>query len=467
MEHGRNRNEPGVPDEVSRAQLADDLIRRFGATMRSVQLYSPGHPLVARNVESLAETLRALHAVEPCVAIGLIESEIIVADIPLPRASEVLGDLFRRLEKSGVERIAIEKGVSSEELLEFARRIASMERMPVARQGDGLSTSHIRVGRIQAEEPGNSASDNASIRKLYDEAVSMANLIWEATRLEGGPDPATARAMVDGLAQAVVQHRTALVALTALRDYDNYTFTHMVNVSILTMAQARSLGADGSLLREFGLAALMHDIGKVRTPMEILNKPDRLDQDEYTIMKRHTIDGAEILRRTPEIPALAPVVAFEHHLRLDGTGYPEGVRRAALNLGTMLCSIADVYDAMRSQRKYQGAFPSDRVLAVLHRNDGQHFDQNLVRRFVQLMGIYPVGNLVRLNTDEIAVVMQVHAPDPYRPKVRIVIGRNGRRLELPVDVNLWEARTHAEVPHTISAPVDPSDFGLDPLSLMN
>ena len=201
--------------------------------------------------------------------------------------------------------------------------------------------------------------------------------------------------MIDGLAQAVAQNRTALLALTTLKNYDNYTFTHMVNVSILTMGQARTLGIDGPLLREFGLAALMHDIGKVRTPLEILHKPDKLSDAEFAIMKRHVVEGAEILRATRDIPALAPVVAFEHHLRLDGSGYPDGVRRPSLNLGTMLCSISDVYDAMRSQRAYQGAFPTDRILQVLKRNDGLQFDQNLVRRFVQLVGIYPAGNLVR------------------------------------------------------------------------
>ena len=114
------------------------------------------------------------------------------------------------------------------------------------------------------------------------------------------------------------------------------------------------MAIDGALLREFGLAALMHDIGKVRTPIEILTKPDKLTDAEFAIMRMHVVDGAEILRRTPEMPPLAPVVAFEHHLRLDGTGYPVGVNRTALNLGTMLCSIADVYDAMRSQRGVPG-----------------------------------------------------------------------------------------------------------------
>jgi putative nucleotidyltransferase with HDIG domain len=232
------------------------------------------------------------------------------------------------------------------------------------------------------------------------------------------------------------------------------------------MGQARALGIEGRLLREFGLSALMHDIGKVRTPKDILNKPDKLTDDEFVVMRRHTVDGAEILRRTREMPILAPVVAFEHHLRLDGTGYPAGVRRSALNLGTMLCSIADVYDAMRSQRAYQKAFPSDRVLAVLKRSDRAQFDQHLVRRFVQLLGIYPPGNLVKISSGEIAVVTAVHAPDPYRPRVRVIFGKDGTRLDLPYDRNLWEAPDDGQPPYTVIAPLEPDDFGIDPLNFM-
>jgi HD-GYP domain-containing protein (c-di-GMP phosphodiesterase class II) len=183
-------------------------------------------------------------------------------------------------------------------------------------------------------------------------------------------------------------------------------------------------------------------------------------------MKRHTVDGAEILRETPDIPTLAPVVAFEHHLRLDGSGYPHGVKRPTLNLGTMLCGIADVYDAMRSQRRYQQAFPTDRILEVLKRSDGQQFDQHLVRRFSQLVGIYPVGNLVRLNTGEIAVVRKVYAPDPFRPQVRILFDRAGTRVELPYDLNLWEVEPQEGRPSSVAKPVDPADYQIDPLTLM-
>jgi hypothetical protein len=151
---------------------------------------------------------------------------------------------------------------------------------------------------------------------------------------------------------------------------------------------------------------------------------------------------------------------------MDGSGYPDGVKRGTLNVGTMLCSIADVYDAMRSQRKYQQSFPTDRILAVLKRNDGTQFDQHLVRRFSQLVGIYPAGNLVKLNTGEVGVVLKVHGPDPYRPQVRLVFAADGRRLDLPVDVNLWEASEDPARPSAVVAPLDPADYNVDPLALM-
>jgi len=312
------------------------------------------------------------------------------------------------------------------------------------------------------------ASDIAAIRQMYSSAVAAAEIAWETAEVEGMPDAPAALETVEGLAEAVTQNRTALMALTAMRNYDNYTFTHMVNVSILAMAQARALGIDGRLLREFGMSALMHDIGKVRTPKSILNKPDKLTDDEFVIMRRHVVDGAEILRRTPEMPILAPIVAFEHHLRLDGSGYPFTVKRNSMNLGSMLCAISDVYDAMRSQRTYQQAYPTDRILAVLKRNEGAQLDQNLVRRFVQLLGIYPPGNLVSLSTGEIAVVLRVHAPDPHRPRVRVLFGANGGRLELPFERNLWELQRDAsEVKlQTVLSPVDPADYDIDPLTFL-
>jgi putative nucleotidyltransferase with HDIG domain len=442
---------------AARGRGAEELVRRFAAALRGAQLYAEGHPLVTRNIDALAESLGFMHTTSPSITIGIVGEDLVVGDTPLARAGETMGDLLRRLQHAGIERIVIDRGVTREELGALVGAVARGDAVPTLR--------HLRVGRLQIEQRERAVlGDIATMRGLYKDAVSIAERLWDSARVEGKPDADAARDMVDSLAQAVAQNRTALLALTALKDYDNYTFTHMVNVSILTMGQARGLGVEGALLREFGLAALMHDIGKVRTPTEILTKPETLNDQEFAIMKRHTVDGAEILRRTPEIPALAPIVAFEHHLRCDGSGYPDAVRRDRLNLGTMLCGIADVYDAMRSQRHYQQAFPTDRILAVLQRNDGTQFDQHLVRRFAQLVGIYPAGNLVRLNTGEMAVVVKPYAPDPYRPRVRIIRDRAGAALDRPVVLNLWEAS--AEDTLSIEAPLDPAAWGIDPLSYL-
>ena len=450
-----------------RFQLADELLRRLAAALRSSQLYSKGHPIIGRNLEQLSAAVQLLHSLQPATVVGFVGDEIIVDDMPVARA-DVLGGIVRRLQQAGIERITFDRGVTSDELSTFIEAVTAIE----VRDGDENEPAfpalpHIRVGRVSIEQRvEGSLTDMATIKRLYEDAVTVAGDVWDSAATEGKPDATMARTMIDGLAQAVAQNRTALLALTTLKNYDNYTFTHMVNVSILTMGQGRGLGIDGPLLREFGLAALMHDIGKVRTPKEILNKPDKLTDAEFEIMKRHVVDGAEILRMTPDVPTLAPVVAFEHHLRIDGSGYPSRVKRGSLNIGTMLCSIADVYDAMRSQRQYQQAFPTDRILAVLKRNDGQQFDQHIVRRYVQLIGIYPVGNLVRLNTGEVAVVLNVYAPDPYRPHVRVLVGRDGKRLDLPYELNLWEQGEDPQRPSSIVAPLDPADFPFDPLMLM-
>lgn len=453
-------------DHNRRVRLADELVKRFASALRGAQLYAPTHPLVGRNVKAFHETLALVLGQQRSITLGVVGSEFVVGDVPLPRSAITMGDLMRRLQRLGVERIVVDREVTADEVAALVAAFASQD----SRGAEHVvlpSLPHIQVGRIQVEERLEaSLADTAAIRATYQEASSIAERLWQQAMSEGRPDPGAARGIVDTLAQAVAQNRTALMALTALKNYDNYTFTHMVNVSILTMAQARALGIDGTLLREFGIAGLMHDIGKVRTPVEILNKPDKLTEAEFAIMKRHVVDGAEILRRTPEMPAMAPVVAFEHHLRLDGSGYPAGALRNRLNVATMLCAIADVYDAMRSQRAYQQAFPTDRIKAVLERNDGRQFDQHLVRRFVQLIGIYPVGTLVRLDTGELAVVLRVYAPDTHRPRVRVIVGAGGDRLARPYDINLWESGPDRPGPTTIAAPIDPAEHGIDPLALM-
>jgi len=457
-------------EDGRRITAAEELVRRFSGAMKAVQFYSPDHPIVSRNTELLFEHLERLLAQSADLTLGVIGRQVVVDDLPLPGApgSVETADRFRA---ATIERIHIDRGVTRDELNGFLRRLAVFRPAPGADDDtslEALSSTNIQVGRLrmQAQGDGAGAAIVGDSRTAYQDAVSGAERVWQQSLAEGSPDPAAAMGVVEGLASAVGQNRRAMVALTAMARYDNYTFTHMVNVSVLTMAQARSLGIDGALLRQFGLAGLMHDIGKIKVPPEILTKPDRLTEQEFAVMKQHPVMGAEMLRRHLELPPLAAIVAFEHHLRTDGKGYPSVAHRPALNLATQLCAISDVYDAMRSQRNYQKAFPTERIMAVLTQQDTGRFDQRLVRRFSQLMGIYPLGNLVKLDTGALAVVVQVHAADPSRPLVRVVVSPDGRKLSTPVDLALWDDESPAGPPPRIVCPMDPAEADIDPLTCL-
>ena len=264
------------------AELANELSRGLAAALRSVQLYAPGHPLVDRSVTALADTLARIHSTSPSIAIGVGGEQLIVGDTPVSRAAASMDTVMRQLKGVGLERIVIDQGVQPAELTQLIQTIGAAR--ATAESTAGLSQlKHIRVGHLQLEEQG-------------------AGTLWDSAQLDGMPDPEAGRGIVDSLAEEVSLNRTALLALTALKDYDNYTFTHMVNVSILTMGQARGLGIEGPLLREFGLSALLHDIGKVKTPDDILKKPEQLTDQEFNILRRHPVEGAEILRRTPDMP---------------------------------------------------------------------------------------------------------------------------------------------------------------------
>ncbi len=225
-----------------RQQMADELLRRFAAALRSGQLYSRSHPIIGRNLELLTGAVQQLHEHAPSIVIGIVGDEIIVDDVPVTKA-DTLGGLTRRLKQISVERITIDRGATPEEIATLVDAVTTIDVKAGQDPPPFPALKHVRVGRVSVEDRVETdATDMATFRRLYNQAVSVAETVWESAKQEGQPDPAAARTMIDGLAQAVSQNRTALLALATLKDYDNYTFTHMVNVSILTMGQARALG---------------------------------------------------------------------------------------------------------------------------------------------------------------------------------------------------------------------------------
>jgi len=450
---------------VTDTRTYEELVRRLAAAVRGASLYTPDHPLVRRGIDALAALSQTALQRDDTLIIGFIGDEVVVNGQRLFRSAAMLIGFARDLREREIEKITLTPGVTRDEIRWFVHELADRRaQVPLQTRLEQRGVRRITIGRINIEQAEDETTGIAAARKVYSSAVETAETLWQAAQAGDKPDPNAARKMIDSLAKLVSQDRTSLMALTALKRYDNYTFTHMVNVSVLAMAQARSLNLEGPLLREFGFAALMHDIGKVNTPLEVLNKPDKLTKDEFDQMKQHVIDGAHILRRTPEMPALAPVVAFEHHLRQDLSGYPENIGHRDLNLCTQIVSIADVYDALRSNRVYREGLPSERVRAIMTQKDSPAFNTRLLRRFINLMGLFPVGTLVRLNTDEVAVVTHEHPTDPFRPQVKVLLDRLGARIEEPMLVNTWEADDRGEFRCAVVEAVDPDTLEIDPLA---
>ncbi len=445
----------------------EDLIRRLGATVRAAELYAPTHPLVQRTAVGLHSALSPMLDGSPTVIVGFLEDDVVVNDFRLTRGSGNMAGLLRDMRERKVEKITFAKGVEVSEVRALMDELA--DRTARTGVGDRLTARGIRrilVSKVVAEDEDDEPVGLTAAKQMYSQAVASAETIWAATKAGEQPNPADARGIIDSLSRLVYQDRTSLLALTALKRHDNYTFTHMINVAALSMAMARSLDLEGPMLREFGFAALMHDIGKVHTPLEILNKPDKLTEEEFKIMKQHVIDGAHVLRKTPETPALAPVVAFEHHLKQDLSGYPENIGHRKLNLCTMVVSVVDVFDALRSNRAYRAGLATDRIKHIMGQQDGTAFNRTLLRRFVNLMGLFPIGTLVKLNTEELAVVTQTHPDDPFRPQVKLITDRKGDKLETPLLTNTWDRDSRGEFPRAVVEAVDGAQVGIDPLGYL-
>ena len=446
---------------------AEELVRRLAAALRGTELYSPTHPLVQRGIDALSATVVEGLGTAPAVVVGFIGDEVVVDHTRLARGSASLVGFARGLREREIEKISFARGLTRDEVRAFVMALGDRTSpVPLADRLTSKGVRHVMIGKIALEDTTDQDTGIATARRVYQTAVDTAESLWNAAKAGDQPDPGAARRIIDSLAKMVTQDRTSLMALTALKKYDNYTFTHMVNVAALAMAQARALNLDGTLLREFGFAALMHDIGKVNTPLEVLNKADKLSKDEFDIMKRHVVDGAHILRRTPEMPALAPIVAFEHHLKQDLSGYPENIGSRRLNLCTMIVSIADVFDALRSNRPYRQGLATARIRSIMGEQGNPAFNQTLLKRFVNLMGLFPVGNLVRLDTDAVAVVTAEHPSDPFRPQVKIVTDSAGAAIETPVLANTWERDSHGEYTYAVVEAVDPDSVDIDPLTYL-
>lgn len=270
-------------------------------------------------------------------------------------------------------------------------------------------------------------------QKIHLEAKGLVNNVLRDVKIGKAVDIDVFDRLADNMVDSVLRNHNALACLGRIREKDNYLLEHSVNLAVLMGIFARSMKIDRETMHQAVVGAMLHDIGKVMIPDGVLHKPGKLTDEEFAIMRKHVVFSRELLKKTPGVSELTIKVAAQHHERIDGSGYPDGLHDCDICREGKMCAIADVYDAITADRVYHKGMAPTAALKKLLEWSGTHLDTQLVHRFIRSMGIYPVGSLVRLKSQRLAVVIEAGENDQRMPLVKVIYHEKKRQF-LPVEI---------------------------------
>jgi len=351
------------------------LLKQISRVLRGRSLYPTGHPQLTEAVTELTQSLPGLFDGRPEIRIVVSDDRLFVDDVRNAEMEMVAHDFKTKLKTQGVELVVLMPGLTVEELLAFTEGLLT---------GRASGLPHIQMGKLNMGPTG-PRQEATGPRHDFSGEVQLLRQVFEGwDKIEGLVTDHVERIM-RVIEENLFADLSSFMPLAALKTYDEYTFTHAINIAILTMAQAESLGVPKRLVHDFGVAALLHDIGKTTVPEHILKKAGKLEPHEFEEMKKHPVNGSIMLLKNPEVPKLAAIVAYEHHLQYDLSGYPALPQKRPQHLCSMLTSLSDFYDALRTNRPYHDAKPSEDILAMLEARIGVNYEERLTRHFMALI----------------------------------------------------------------------------------
>lgn len=264
-------------------------------------------------------------------------------------------------------------------------------------------------------------SEISVAKNIHTQATHVVHNMYDDVRMGKSINTEGAKATVSSVVDSIIRNPDAQVWLTQLKDKDEYTAIHSLNVCILSLAFGRHLGFSREMLNELGLGALLHDLGKIRVPAQVLNKPGKLTSDEFKLMRLHPVYGKEILTTTKGLSSNVIDIAYTHHERMNGSGYPHGLSADQISLYGRMVAIVDIYDAITSQRVYHHGIHSMDAMKQLYELRRTDLDNKMVEQFIQCLGIYPVGSVVELVCGAIGIVVSINRERRLKPKILLVM----------------------------------------------
>lgn len=429
-------------------EIIETVLKSINSAIKGKKLYPAGHPAIAAPMAKAYQTLSDVLKTHGKIFTGMVKDVLVFEETPLMDAEKNLGEFIYQLKQREIESMIFEKGLIQKEFFSFIEILSADDKLKGKELQNMLASKNILHITIKSISKRN-------ILEAYNDAVNVVKETMNEIRMGKVPQTKEIIRVTDEMTELVMTDRSAMIGLTMIKNYDDYLFNHSVNVSILAVALGQSMNHKKEDLHTVGIAALLHDVGKTGVAEDLIRKPSGLSGEEWETVKQHPVLGSKIIERMEGLTELIARIIYEHHIRFDHSGYPR--TESPLHPLSMIVTISDAYDALTTLRVYQRPYHPVEAIKVMNSLSGKHFDPDTLKAFIGMIGFYPIGTVVRLSTNDIAIVTKTNPGDSLRPTVKVVFGGDGKQVDTPYEMDL-SAEGSAPV---IVAPIDPLAKGLD------
>lgn len=449
---------------------AIDVINQLSALFRTVRLHDINNSAVSSSIGKLMSVINELIDLDNEMTLELRGDYFYLNDNRIKYEIKYLSNfnnLAGDFKKLDLGSITVFNKIANAEVRQLVETITgpSSSDDPFSLLVDKMSSVDcIRLEKIKVFANDESLDIRKTVKKNYFRAVSFTKEVMKQIKMGEKVNIKKSKRMMASLVDNIIEQEQIILGMTAMKDYDEYTFRHSLNVSILSAALGLQLGFNRKKLVDLGIVALFHDIGKMKVSDEILNKPTNLNDDEWKIIKMHPVWGISSvlkMRGLDDLTMRTAIAAFEHHMHYNLQGYPK--LRVPLNqeLFSRIISIADQYDAITSSRVYsRQAMAPDEALRVMMEGSGSTLDPLLLKYFINIVGVYPVGTVVMLDTNELGLVFENNKQSLTRPRVMIITDSKGDSIEEYV-VSLMDRNAEGEFERSIIKTVDAGKYRIN------
>jgi HD-GYP domain-containing protein (c-di-GMP phosphodiesterase class II) len=446
---------------------ARTAFQQLSAIMKNATLYPEAHPFLMASADKLRNSVEELLLDRKEVAFYMVHGELFFETLSvLVDQSIVL--LMEQFTGRGIGGIIFKPGLTSGELVGFARLLNNDQSFFAERGGviDAIAREgilHIELHRVLLvdKKAGNAIKEGKKkASEVFQDAIEAVKEMVEAVHLDKTARMRKMNTMVQTMVDNILDNRDALMGLTSIKMYDEYTFAHSVNTAILAVSLGTYLSFEKNQIAALGVAGLMHDIGKVNVPHDVINKPGKLTEEEWQLVKQHPVEGALLLSDIPGVSKLAMVAAFEHHQHTGAFGYPKVDGELRRHPFSQIVSLADAYEALTAARVYYSVqMPPDEAVRIILAKRGTTFNSVLVKAFVNMIGIFPIGTLLKLDTGEAGLVMH-QTRDLMRPRVLLLDKFDGSEKEAGEETSLLET-SGGKYKRTVEGVINPYAAGIN------